>query len=158
MKRKMLLGLSVLLIFAACKKEDDSGGTNVQQMSGEWWVKISVNNSLIDPRYFKVLTYNTSENLANKMWLDDQQNIWPVKIKVDVNPSNQTFSSAGSTSEYSNITVKVNNGKVMTDVTKGPVSKAATDSIYFEAEFSDDAGTVYQFAGYRRTRFADDDH
>jgi hypothetical protein len=43
-------------------------------------------------------------------------------------------------------------------VAKGPVSKAVTDSIYFEAEFSDDPGEIYQLAGYRRTRWHEDDH
>jgi hypothetical protein len=33
-----------------------------------------------------------------------------------------------------------------------------TDSIYFEAEFSDDPGTTYQFTGYRRTGWPEDDH
>lgn len=92
------------------------------------------------------------------MWLDDEEEIWPFKFEVDVNGANQTFSATGAESQYSNIKINLQNGKVLSDVSKGPVSQAVTDSIYFEAEFSDDPGTVYQIHGYARTRYVEDDH
>ena len=157
LKTGLILMLTSIFI-PSCQKDDKVGGTATEKISGEWWIRLSVDGSLIDPGYFKILTYNTSENVPTKIWLDDEENLWPFKFKADVDPANLTFSATDATSEYSDITVKVNNGKVLQGVTKGPVSLAVTDSIYFEAEFSDDPGTVYQLAGYRRTRFDGDDH
>lgn len=71
---------------------------------------------------------------------------------------NKTFNANASHSQYSDITVNLQNGKVIAGASEGPFSKAVTDSIYVEAEFSDDPGTVYQLTGYRRTRFQEDDH
>ena len=139
------------ILFVACRKEqnDDAGGTNTAAMAGEWWVQIKVNNALVAPDYFKVFTYNTAENIGTKMWIDDQENIWPFKLQMDVDPAAKSFSAPNATSEYTNITVKLANGKMLDKVTKGPVSNAVTDSIYFEAEFSDDPGTTTSLQGIR---------
>jgi hypothetical protein len=157
---QMLMVTAFLTTLNSCRKEsdDDAGGTATQAMAGEWWVQISVNNELLLPDYFKVLTYNTSENIPSKMWMDDLEQLWPFKIKMDVNPSNKTFNANASQSQYSDITVNLQNGKVLAGGSVGPFSKAVTDSIYVEAEFSDDPGTIYQLSGYRRTRFQEDDH
>lgn len=152
---KVLLIISFLI--TGCEK-DEAGGTATQNMAGEWWVQIKVGNSLVVPDYFKMLSYNTSANVANEMWLDDQEHIWPFKFKVSADQVAKTFIANNAKSLYSNITVTVLNGKVLSNASKGPVSKAVTDSIYFEAAFSDDPGTIYKFTGYARTRFAEDDH
>jgi hypothetical protein len=146
------------IIVAGCEKDEDIGGTAVEKLAGEWWVQLSVDDNLVTQSFFSVMTYNTADNASNKMWIDDHEDLWPFKFKCDVDAANQTFSVTGATSEYSNITINVQNGKVLTGVSKGPVSQAVTDSIYFEAEFSDDPGVIYQIHGYRRTRFAEDDH
>ena len=164
MRNKLFKSGVILLItaifFTACRKEKDTdaGGTTTEAMAGAWWVQLKVNNTLVVPDYFKVLTYNTAENVGTKMWIDDQENIWPFKLKMDVDPAAKTFAAPSATSEYTNITIKLANGKIMEKVSKGPASKAVTDSIYFEAEFSDDPGTTYQFTGYRRTGWPEDDH
>lgn len=143
---------------AGCEKDEDIGGTAVEKLAGEWWVQISVEDDLIADAYFPVMTYNTADNMNNAMWIDDHEEIWPFKFKCDVNTAAQTFSATNATSLYTPITTNLKNGKVLTGVSKGPVSQAVTDSIYFEIEFSDDPGVTYQFHGYRRTRFAEDDH
>lgn len=151
---------SILTLAVSCRKEsdDDAGGTATQAMAGEWWIQIAVDNQPVVPDYFKILTYNTAENVGTKMWIDDLETLWPFKIKMDVNPQQKTFSANSSESAYSDITVTLKNGKVLMGVSQGPFSKAVTDSIYVEAEFSDDPGTTYQLTGYRRTRFQEDDH
>lgn len=154
----LLLALMAGLSMTSCEKDDDIGGTAVEKLSGEWWVQLSVDNALVVPDFFELRTYNTADNAGNKMWLDDHEDLWPYKFKVDVDATAQTFSATDAQSEYTNIKVTVKNGKVLTGVSKGPVSQAVTDSIYFEAEFSDDPGTTYQLHGYRRTRFSEDDH
>ena len=164
MKYNFLKAISVLTIVATCfvacvkERDNDAGGTVTENLAGEWWVQIKQNNVAVVPNWFKILTYNTADNVATKMWLDDFEHIWPFKFKIDVDPVAKTFAAANATSTYTNITVKLANGKILEDITKGPVSKAVTDSIYFEAEFSDDPGEVYQFTGYKRTRWPEDDH
>lgn len=158
-KSTFLIALSVML-FVACKKEKDTsaGGTATQDLAGEFWIQIKQNNTPLVPDYFKIITYNTAENIPTSMWIDDQEHLWPFKVKIVVDPAARTFSAANAQSSYGNITVKINNGKILQKVTKGPVTQTVTDSIYFEAEFSDDPGEVYQLAGYRRTRWPEDDH
>jgi hypothetical protein len=157
---KILVIVSMLCFLIACKKEKDTsaGGTATQALAGEFWVLLKQNNTPLSSHYYKIITYNTAENTATTMWIDDEEKLWPFKIKMDVDVTGKTFSAANAKSTYSNITVKLNNGKLLEKVTKGPVSKAVTDSIYFEAEFSDDPGEIYQISGYRRTRWAEDDH
>jgi hypothetical protein len=152
--------LMMAIFFVACKKEKDTsaGGTATQELAGEFWIQIKQNNIALIPDYFKIVTYNTAENISTKMWIDDQEHLWPFKIKIDVDPVGRTFTAANAQSSYTNITVKLNNGKILPKATKGLVTQTVTDSIYFEAEFSDDPGEVYQFSGYRRTRWPEDDH
>ena len=157
---KMFLASIFVVALGSCVKEsdDDAGGTATQAMSGEWWIQIGIDNELLVQDYFKILTYNTSENVGTKMWIDDLEELWPFKIKMDVNPADKTFSANASESVYSDITVTLQNGKIIPGASVAPNSKAVTDSIYVEAEFSDDPGTIYQLSGYRRTRFQVDDH
>lgn len=157
---KALFGVLMASQLIACRKESDAdaGGTAAKAMAGEWWIQIKVDNDPIVADYFKILTYNTSENIGTKMWMDDLQELWPFKIKMNADPLSKTFSADSSASEYSDIKVTLRNGKIIPGVSVGPFSKAVTDSIYVEAEFSDDPGTTYQLAGYRRTSFQEDDH
>jgi Lipid-binding putative hydrolase len=159
LKSMSLIALMAILL-VACKKEKDTsaGGTATQALAGEFWVQIKQGNTPLIPDYFKIVTYNTAEDIATSMWIDDQEHLWPFKVKISVDPVAKTFAAANAQSSYGNITVKINNGKILEKVTKGPVSNVVTDSIYFEAEFSDDPGEVYQLAGYRRTRWPEDDH
>jgi hypothetical protein len=158
MKRYIIMAFAALFIFSSCERDDSVGGTATQDLAGEWWVQISVDNSLIDPGFYKVLTYNTSDNAPDKIWVDDEQNIFGFKSKVPANVTGKTFSGDNAVNAYGTNTISFKNGKIMMGVSKGPVSQAATDSIYFEAEFSDDPGTIYQFHGYQRTRYTEDDH
>ena len=104
MRNKLIRSGFLLLIcsilFSACRKEKDTdaGATNTAAMAGEWWVQIKVNNTLLLPDYFKILTYNTAENVATKMWIDDHENIWPFKFKIDVDPAAKTFTAANGES------------------------------------------------------------
>lgn len=55
------------------------------------------------------------------------------------------------------ITVRVINGSIDKGTFVAP-SKAVTDAINIEVEFSDDPGTTYRYKGYRRTGFLEDEH
>jgi hypothetical protein len=144
------------ILLTACKKDDEVGGTAVQKLSGEWWIQLKVNNTPVIPNYFKVSTYNTSQNVGTEMWLDFPD--WPFKGKVSVDANALTFQATKSQSDLSAVSARIQNGKILQNGSKGPSSKAVTDSIYFEGEFTDDPGTTYQITGYRRTRYSEDDH
>lgn len=163
MKRTLVTIITATIFLTSlnsCVKEydDDPGGTATQAMAGEWWVQAAIDNELLSPQYYKILTYNTSENVNNKMWMDDQGAFWDFKVKMDVNAADKTFSATSSQNESYDITVTLKNGKILTNASTAVNSKAVTDSIYVEAEFSDDPGTIYQLSGYKRTRWQVDDH
>ncbi len=136
--------------------DDDMGGTAVKDMAGDWYVKTFVGSTEV-LGYQLISTYNTAANLSTEMWIDDHQNIWEFKVKSGVDYSAKTFSGSALQNDYYNITVNITNGKVLhgaATTTGGNTS----DSITFEAEFSDDPGTIYRIAGYKRTGFAEDEH
>lgn len=55
------------------------------------------------------------------------------------------------------ISVKVIGGSIETGTYETP-SKAVTDAINIELEWSNDPGTKYRYKGYRRTGFIEDEH
>lgn len=150
----VLLALIVVLTIGSCKKEaTDPGGTAVRAVAGEWWVQMDATGA-----YSGISTYNTSANIPTEMWFDDH--FYGTKSKISVDQSNLTFSAnkvKNSDPDYE-VDITIKNAKIILNGAKGPVSKAVTDSIYYEAEYSDDPGTIYKLSGYRRTRFAGDDH
>ncbi|WP_316819436.1 lipid-binding protein [Pedobacter gandavensis] len=170
--KKYIYILSLFMIsLSACKKEEPVGGTAVQELSGEWWVQVKIGGQFspsYGEDYYKVITYNTSDNSATQMWLD-VSSIWAnpnnnekVFAKVNTNVADLSFSAdkAKNAGPYYDptMTFNVTKGKVTKNTYVGAVSKAVSDGISFEIEFSDDPGTIYQLSGYHRTKFPEDDH
>jgi len=162
MKKYFYILTLFVLSISACKKDEPVGGTSVQDLSGEWWVQIDGEGD-----YYGISTYNTADNSLSQMWLNftnlkgDADNT--VFGKVSVNLDNKTFTGQKvvnvGTYEYSTPpTFTVTNGKVTPNGAVGPSSKATTDAIALDVEFSDDPGTVYHLKGYHRTKFVGDDH
>ncbi len=155
-----IIAALMMFSFSACQKDElDPGGTAVQSMAGEWFVQ-SDNGSggNIGGSYYKFSTYNTSLNTGTSMFIDDNENYWTFKGKVTVDLAAKTFKVTGAQNEYYDMTFTVTDGKIVTGGTTGPASGAVTDAISFSVEFSDDPGTIYKFKGYRRTKFAEDEH
>ncbi|MDB5121393.1 MAG: hypothetical protein JWN56_2611 [Sphingobacteriales bacterium] len=164
--------LLVALSLGSCKKESpDPGGTAVQAVAGEWWVQVRDADGNFTPDfaedYYHFATYNTAANSPTEIWIDDLESFWAIKGKINVNVSALTFSSSAPIGNvYYESQFTVANGKIINSVSKGPVSKAVTDSIYFEttlSDFEDADGNVlpdkvFKLSGYRRTRFSEDDH
>lgn len=148
-----------IVVLTSCKKDVDPGGTAVEAMAGDWYVRAyDANGQLMYPNFFAIHTYNTAANTPTEMWFDDH--FWGTKFKVAVNVPALTFGGPkvkNSDPTY-NVDITVSNGKILLKGTKGPASKSPTDSIYYEVEYSDDPGTKYYMAGYKRTGFEADDH
>ena len=161
--------LSAMILFAtsflSCDATNDlePGGTAVQEMAGDWFVQLLADDgtgNLVDIYsigYFRISTYNTSENISSELFVDDH-GLWPMKSIVNVDIGSKTFSGNALSNEYDEtITSDIANGFILSDAattTGGNVS----DSIYYKVEFSDDPGTEYFITGYKRTGFLEDEH
>ena len=157
MKKIVLILMSGIFILGACKKNlPDPGGTAAQKVANEWFVTLQQGGVDLLGGHVKIATYNTASN-TDSIWVDDLENIWQFKVKAKVNYDSLTFSASQSQNEYYNITVNLTKGKVFVGQGKSK-SGNLTDSIYMEAEFSDDPGTTYVISGHARTRFAEDDY
>ena len=159
-------------LFQSCKK-DEIGGTATQQTAGEWFVTadaIKADGTLVEEDFFGIghfllTTYNTSENSATKMWLEDSGNFWDFKGIVNVDVNALTFSGDKVASNSGDeITFDVTNGKILKSAATTPSGMPA-DSIVLEIKFSDDTYPAkygfdkYRISGYRYTGFVnDEDH
>lgn len=146
------------MIFISCDRVEDSnvGGTSMQELSGDWFVTTSLNGTKVLD-YKKISTYNSALDNGKEFWIDDHGGIWDFKVKSGANPSSFTFSGNNLQNENYDIKVNITNGKILKGAAKTTGGNKA-DSIVFDAEFSDDPGTLYRIAGYKRTGFIEDEH
>lgn len=157
----LFFALALSISFVSCEKVEsvpDESGIVAEDMMGSWYVEFLVDGTDVYGLGFnKLNTYNTSANDGTSMWIDDNEHTWYFKVKCPINLSDQTFSGTGLYSNVDDYEVDVNitNGKITKDGVTSP-SGVTTDKIYFEAEFSDDPGTIYQLVGYRYTGLAGD--
>ncbi len=178
MKNKIIIIIAVLAFgFSSCEKLWDMNQpadpeveySAVWPLAGEWFVQYKFDDGdgnigdWYGVGYTTLFTYNTAAEDNDKFWISDDGNFWTYTVKSDCNVDNKSFSgdSLVSTADYNgslyDVKVNITNGKVIEDggfSTTGVV----TDSIYFEVEFADDLGTIYQCSGIRRTGFIDDEH
>lgn len=159
---KVFAVILAVLGLSSCAKEE-IGGTAVQDMAGEWYVKVDgvdSNGNVVaeDPfgmGYFPLYTYNTNDNSPSHMYVNDDQNFWPFCVIVDVNYEAGTFQVVGAEDSFKGISVDVADGAIVKD---GTVSQSGytADSISFKVKFEDDdyVGVYYDalwIHGYRRT-------
>jgi len=154
----LLFVVSGIALFNSCSKKPDIEYTSTYKMSNEWFVETFENGALWQD-FTKILTYNTSDPASNKIWVDDHQDIWPFKAKVDVDYSTLSFKpvAAADNSYETGETVNVIEGKI---IANGGHSKTGVvvDSIYLKVKFSDDPGSTYEFKGHGRTGFLEDEY
>lgn len=146
--------------------KDEVGGTATELMAGEWMVHVdgvdaSGEVTMEDPfgvGSFEMLTFNTAENVENKMFIDDEGNFWEIKGVVNCNLSDLSFSATGVANEYYDMTFDVMNGKIIPGAAHSELFGHVTDSICFEIKLSDDdyIGEYWdalRISGHRRTGF-----
>jgi Lipid-binding putative hydrolase len=159
MKKLIICSAALLVLLSACKKNlPDVGGTASQKLANEWWVTLDqgTTKDVFGIGHFKISTYNTSAN-NDSMWVDDLENGWQVKFKVNADYNNLTFATSNAANEYYPITVNLTDGKVLLSAGHSK-SGNVVDSIHMKLEFSDDPGTIYEMNGGARTRFAEDEY
>jgi hypothetical protein len=167
--KKVLYIISILslALLASCQK-DPIGSTATVALAGEWVVTIDAvdasGNIIYEDPYgagwdTRVWTYNTSDDVANKLYLDDIENdgdycFWEYKVLLDCDVNAMTF--AGEATDLCNdIHVSVTGGKITVNGTKTP-SGTPADMIEYYIVFEDDdyAGSLYDrlyIHGYRYT-------
>ena len=151
------------MAFTACQKEE-IGGTATESLAGQWYVEANMlddDGSVIEDPYgigrFQILTYNTSANTPNQIWVDDSKNFWNFKVKVNGDISSLTFNAAGAENQRGDeITVNITNGKILKN---GGVQNngSPADYITMDVEFSDDPGTIYRLEGVRYSGLEEND-
>lgn len=160
MNRIYKYAVIILLFSVSCtKKLEDPGATATVTMSNEWWVTLALPDGTdLLGGHVLFSTYNTSQNVADSLWLDDLEHAYDFKCKVLANPTNLTFATDSSQNEYYDIRVHIENGKIIPNGGKGYSTGYIVDSIYMEAKFSDDPTTTYIISGVARSRWAQDDY
>ena len=107
------------MAFTSCQKED-IGGTATESLAGVWYVQANVVNgdgSVIEDPYglgrFQIMTYSTSANNPNEIWVDDSKNFWNFKVKATGDVNSLTISAASAQNQRGDeITVNITNGKM----------------------------------------------
>lgn len=138
----LLAGLFVVMF--SCQKMDYTKEINWSYpLSGEWALQLE-SGTTVDPGPYFIKVYNTSFG-QDSVWIDDNSNIWPFKAKAKADMGTLTFSTTNYISHpgtNNEDVITITNGKIITN-----------DSIYFEAEFGSDAGTIYKMYGHRSTSY-----
>jgi hypothetical protein len=185
MKKTLYLLIFVLALgLTSCEKlhdwnqQDDPAieYSPVWPLSGEWWVvyRFDDGSGVVDDYYgvghVPLFTSNTASNSATEFWISDGGNLgsgessfWSYCVKCPCNVDNASFSgdSLISTADWEGapyaIWVNVGNGRVIEDGGVSP-SGVVSDSIYFEVEYEDNPGTIFQVSGIRKTGFLEDEY
>ena len=177
--KKALFFLTILsLVVFSCEKYPVDNTATVD-LAGQWYVIyncIDAQGNVIEGfedfngGYSMALTFNTSSNTKDSIWVSDSKdmNLLGYQVKVPCNLENLTF---GSENESLNVygpsdvvgeKAIVKNGKILKGAAKTPSGMPA-DSIYFEVKLLDDyyaaryGYDAYQVTGYRYTGFAADE-
>lgn len=158
----IILSLFLAVSLTACDEggDPDPGQTSTVDMAGDWFVEFLVDGEdIYGIGHARITTYNTAADDGTEMWIDDNQNTWWFKVKTPIDVNSLTFAGAGLASNVDGyeVTVDILNGVIV----KGGATTSGgniSDSIYFEAVFSDDPTTTYQLVGYKRTGFLEDEH
>ena len=157
--------LSLTLVVASCSPNEGFEDYTVEKSSlsevaSDWWV-IALEPDGVTPAfggdYVKVTTSNTSADDGSTMLIDDHQNWFEFRTKINMNLSDLTFTGTDNVELYYNGEILLANGSI----TKGSyVTESGTivDEIYFEAEFDWFAGTTFIFKGHQRTGFLEDEN
>lgn len=158
--KSLLLSVFLVTSFIACDEggNPDPGATSVVEYAGDWYLigYFPDGSEAYGGGYHTYSVYNTSDDNGD-FWIDDAGAFFEIKTKVSSN--GLSFSGAASAPELiTGGTVTVTNGKLIKNGGKATGSRTVVDSLFFEAEFDWDPGTVYQFAGHKRTGFLEDEH
>lgn len=151
--------LAGALGLGACQKEYETEYIENYEMSGQWFVQTYYGGTTAEDvvlGYEQIVTSNTVAANGSQILIDDKGHIWPFKVKANVNGMSFSVENGENIVEDSAF-VSIRNGTIIKDGAKSLATNTTVDSIYFEAEFSDDPGETYIIAGHYRTGFEEDE-
>lgn len=156
MKNYIIYLILVVALFASCDEKEDFEQINssVMEISGEWWVDYSEGD--YHSGLTKLIISNTAADNGEEVWIGDED-FWPYKVKCPVNIDQLTFSGNDLANIEYDVLIQINGGKMLKDAAKSN-SGVVTDSLYFEIEFADEPGVIYQASGWRKTGYLEDEH
>jgi hypothetical protein len=157
---KAVLFTTIMVAALSCDKHEDLevGKTALSEASSDWYVQFLVDGEdIYGLGYTLITTANSADETS--LWIDDHQHTWWFKVKCPIDIESLKFSAADLNSKVGDyeVDVTITNGTIIKEGTTSP-GGSKVDSIYFEAEFSDDPGTIYQLTGHKRTGLAEDEH
>lgn len=95
---KGLLGIMLAILAVACQPEYDPGETAAVGYSGEWYYQIYNADTLFQDYDYHgdvFLTYGTTNDLGDEIWIDDQDNA-PLYMKAKFSVTGTPTSFAGT--------------------------------------------------------------
>ena len=97
---KGLIAILLLAVLGGCQEEFDPGSTEAVQFAGEWFYEVQLTDGTVLAEYDyhgdPLLTYNTSDNLPDEIWIDDQDNPpFYMKAKAKINGESSSFTGTG---------------------------------------------------------------
>lgn len=147
----LLLSFAVVMFFVACDEVEsvpDESDILISEVTGTYVVDMVWDG---DPAGTNTISiYNTGDNDAGFMWIDDQEHSWGLKAKVPLNLGAKTFSGSDLDELYYGVTVTITDGVIVKNGATAP-SGDVVDSISFKAEFSDIPGEIWEYSGYKST-------
>lgn len=155
MKKILFVAMALIsFVLSSCEKED-VGHTETLAMSGDW--VITFTDGTYSYSIPHGLTFNTSANVPDEIWVSDEGDFWDYKVKSKCDQSTLTFSTNDWVENAAyDCKVRITNGKITPKGVTLP-SGRVTDGISFDIEFDDDdPGNVWHATGHRYTGFAED--
>ena len=97
----MAMALMLCMSFTACDVETDEkpGGTNIQDMCGNWdvaWYAVDASGNILDEEPWTegtIFTFNKADNGTTQMWISDQATYWQFQFLVNIDYAAKTFSA-----------------------------------------------------------------
>jgi hypothetical protein len=162
LNKTSFFSLLTFVLISSCSKKPDVEYTAPYKLAGEWWATMKVGGTDVGAGHHQISTYNTAAN-SNEIWVDDLKHLYGFKVKATGDIGARTFSSTNALNPYYVGTsaypekVTITNGKVIENAGRTKTGNPV-DSIYMEAEFSDDPGKKYVISGHFRTGFFEDEY
>ena len=95
----MAMALMLSMSFSACSVETDEkpGGTNIQDMCGNWdvtWYVVWPDGEEEEWTDGTIFTYNKADNGTTQMWMSDQDTYLGLQFLANIDYAAKTFTAA----------------------------------------------------------------
>lgn len=155
MKKILFAAIAIITLGLASCEKDGPGETATLKMSGDWVMTFTDGTDAWGAPHG--LTFNTSANVPNEIWVSDAGGFWDFQVKATCDQEALTFATNGWVDNAAyDCKVRITNGKITLNGETLP-SGRVVDVISYDIEFDDDdPGNVWHATGHRYTGFQED--